>query len=426
MRTASAICLFVACTNVQGADALLAQPPAERRLLLWHCYPYEIQSAYPYLKDLPAWSEIPVLLEWINSDKSDAGVDVAYSQLVAVSRADSGHPRRAPAGGLPAETLTYHRQQRSDAWQEWWKTVGKPYGDQLSKQGRRNPDAWKLVTRENVRPLPDYTIVIPDEWVLRTYFRAGDYGGVQTESMTLRRTKNAATLVRGVRKRTNASLEWQEWPISLEAADNVAFAVAYSIDHPWLLKPRGKSGSKVEGRDVTTYCAGFRYEFADLTGQTWWNVDPWSWHGAERLEDNFMNAQGLGAVCLLLWRTFPDDSAAVGPVGGWTSTRTLRPAMLLQLAGDLEVKGEIVDAIWHSGRWSDALEGLAEFGTAEQIPAISRFEVELPRKVAGVASILDSDPNGEFPRAKSRRLLTAAAKAKDSIRARSGSSVRQE
>src|ERR1043165_4393133 len=49
-------------------------------LLRWHRYSYAIQSSYPYLDQLPPWSAIPTLLEWINSDRTDAGVEVAYSQ----------------------------------------------------------------------------------------------------------------------------------------------------------------------------------------------------------------------------------------------------------------------------------------------------------------------------------------------------------
>src|SRR5438552_2359177 len=155
------------------------QPINYRRLLRWFRYSYEIDSSYPYLGQLPPWSEIPTLLEWVNSNRSDAGVEVAYSQLVALSRADFGHPQHPPGGGLPAETVSYYRSQRSDAWAEWWKSVGKPYGERLRTRGQQHPQAWKLVSRDNRYPLPEYKVAIPDEWVFTTSYRAGDYGSIQ-------------------------------------------------------------------------------------------------------------------------------------------------------------------------------------------------------------------------------------------------------
>jgi len=411
--------------SISGQDGADVQA-VNQELLRWHRYPYPIDSSYPYLKEPPAWSKIPTLLDWINREGRDAGIEVAHSQLVALSRADFGHPQHAPAGGLPAEALNYHRTQRSQAWARWWKSVGQTYGEQLRTRGLRNEKAWRLVTRGKAQPLPDSKVAIPDEWVLRTAYRAGDYGGVQTESLTLRSSKEKATLIRALRKSTAGRLEWEQWrPLSTDQADTFAFAMAYAIDNPWLLKPNGGEGRfrKLEGRNLTLYCPGFRYEFADLDSNIWWNDDPWHWYGGKNIDEDFMNAAGnLGSVCLLVWRTFPEDAptnTALLNVGNWRPVKMLDATVLQQLAEDLALRGEIVDTLWHVERVSDALEALAEFGTREQLPALSRLEAELPLRMEQVKSLLAQDPNGTHPKSVAERLLAAAAKAKAAIQKRS-------
>jgi hypothetical protein len=414
---------FFITTVLSRAQSLFPEGP-----LRWDRYSYEIASLYPYLKELPEWSKIPTLLEWISKDSHDAGTEVAYSQLVALSRADFGHPKRPPAGGLPVETVDYYKTQRNDAWLRWWKSVGKSYEDGLRARGRQNPEAWKLVTRDGSQTLPAYKVTIPEGWVLKSTYRAGDYSGVQTESLTLRRSKERATLIRALRKRTEGQLEWEQWqPLTLEQADDFAFAVAYAIDNPWLLQSKRSAGlvQSLEGRNLTVYYPSFRYELADQDGNIWWNDDPRHWRGAKNMEGNFMNAAGnLGSVCLLLWRTFPDalaTNAMVSNAGAWRPVKMPNATVLDQLAEDLALRGEIIDALWHSQRISDGLEALTEFGTPQQITAISRLETELPTRIKKVASILAQDPNGAHPKRLMEQLLAAAAKAKAAIQSRSTS-----
>jgi hypothetical protein len=410
--------------SIRGQDGADVQA-VNQEPLRWNRYSYAINSSYPYLKDLPAWSKIPLLLDWMSREAQDAGIEVAYSQLVALSRVDFGHPQHPPAGGLPAETVSYHRNQRSNAWARWWKSVGQPYGEKLHAQGRQNPKAWKLVVRDDSLPGPDYRITIPDEWVLRTSYRAGDYDAIQTESVTLRRSKEKATLIRGLRKRTGGRLEWEEWrPLNVEQADDFAFALAYAIDNPWLLKPKGSEGRlrELEGRSLSLYYPSFRYDFADLQGNIWWNDDPWNWHGGNVTDRNFMDTAGtLGSVCLLVWRAFPESlpaTAAMPNVGSWRSVKSLDAVVLGQLEEDLALRGEIIDTLWHVGRVSDALEALAEFGTPEQLPALSRFEAELPLRLDQVKSLLAQDPNGKHLKAAAERWLTGAAKTKAAVEKR--------
>lgn len=400
----------------------------ERRLLRWFRYPYEIQSKYPYLKSLPQWSEIPTLFKWINSDEKETGVDVAYSQLVALSRADFGNPSRPRIGGLDSQASNYYRTQYDQLWKQWWETVGKSYQERLAAHGRQNEKAWRLITREQQRPLPDYKITIPDEWVFKSYYRAGDYGGVQTESITLCRTKNAAILVRAWRKETRGELQWEQWKsMTLEQADDFAFALGYAIDHPWVLKsnePKEQSArQKLEGRELTTYHPKFDYEFGDLNGNLWWNDDPSSWHGAERTEDNFLNAPGnLGPVCILLWRTFPEELPQKPPPEDsrpWAPVRTLPAAILQQWVNDLSLRGEVIGVLRNSGRLLDALNGLTHFGTAQEVPGLARFETELQQRMREVEPIVRKDPNSQLTRMTVNRLLAASASAKSEIAARS-------
>ena len=413
----TAIHFGIQTVHVRGQSDLQA---VSQEPIRWQRYTYGINSSYPYLNELPTWSNIPVLLEWINRESGDAGTEVAYTQVVALSRADFKHPQHPPAGGLPKETVKYYQSDRSEAWARWWKSVGQNHGERLRTAGRQNAEAWKLVTGDKTRNLPDYKIVIPDEWTLKTSYRAGDYGGRQTESLTLRRSKEKATLIRALRKSTTDPLEWERWePLTTEQADNFAFAMAYAIDKPWLLKSKRDNNTqkKIEGRNLTVYYPDFRYEFADMDGSIWWNDDPWSWYGG----DSFMDISGLGSVCRLIWRTFPDDSvthAASSINGKWSQVKIPDATMVQSITEDLVLRGEIIDLLSHNQRIADGLGALAEFGAPAQISAISQLETELPLRMEKVKNILEQDINGELPKLHAKRLLTAAAKAKAAIQKR--------
>jgi hypothetical protein len=397
------------------------------RLLRWHRYSYPVNSSYPYLQQLPPWEKIPMLLQWINSDRSDGSLPVAHSQLVALSRSDFGQPKSPPEGGMAKDRLNYHEAKCNEAWKHWWETVGAAYPDRIRTQGRQNPRAWKLVTREKVQPLPETRISIPGEWVLRTSFRGGDYGGHQTEAMTLRRTSDSATLIRGLRKSTRGLLEWEEWqPLTVEQADDFAFAIAYAVDNPWLLKPKAPTGPGadsrfLEGRTLTLYYPRFHFNYADLQGNIWWNDNPSHWEGGERTEDNFLEPGfAIGAVGLLMWRTFPEEPAANAAgsfPGSWKPVKMPNMTILRQLQDDLEIRGDFVEALWNADRLSNALEALADFGTAEQLPAIKQLEAELPVRLEKVSAVVDQDPNGKHSKWQVQQLLVAAEKARAAITA---------
>ncbi len=267
--------------------------------------------------------------------------------------------------------------------------------------------------------------MIPDEWTLKTSYRAGDYDGVQTESLTFHRSKEKATLFRALRKSTRGPLEWERWePLTTEQADTFAFATAYAIDNPWLVKPNREKSNRdnsisrrLEGRNLTLYYPGFRYEFADMDGNIWWNDDPGHWHGSK----NFMDTWGLGSVCQLLWRSFPDNSLTnAAPLQGskWSPVKMPDASMLQSIAEDLVLRDEIIDTLWHDQRISDGLESLAKAGTPSQLSSISQLQAELPLRLEKVKVILKQDPNGKLLKSKAEGLLTAAAKAKAAIQKR--------
>jgi hypothetical protein len=403
-------------------------PPANyRKFLRWHRYPYSIASSYPDLRQLPEWSEIPTVLNWVNSGGTHAGVGVAYSQLLAMSRANFGQAGR-PLSVLSAKALAYHNAGCSNRWENWWQAVGKPYPERLKTRGRTNSEAWKIVSRDNPEPVPDYPVAIPEAWTIRAFYRAGDYDGVQTEALTLRRSSTNATLIRSRRRSTRGPISWEEWQtITVKEADDFGFAIAYAIDNPWLLKaPKqdadNRKRTKVEGRDISLYYGSFRYMFSDGSDNVWWNDDPTRWYGADEVEGGFLNAPGnLGPVCLLLWRTFPDSPGTPGPARNrpaWRAVRMPDAVILRQLTDDLEIRGEIMDYLWNSERTTDALESLAKFGLPDQVSAINRLQTELSLRLRNVDPLFSEDPNQELLRARAEELLAAAQNAKAAIEER--------
>ncbi len=411
--------LAVLCFGIQTVPVRGQDEAVNQSFLRWFRYSYDIPSSYPYLKELPDWSKIPTLLEWVNPDGGDAGTQVALSQLVALARVNFSPPQLAPAGTL--ETAAYYRYQKNAAWGRWWKSVGQPYPEQLRTRGQRSEPAWKQVTRGEDHPLPEYKVTIPEAWVLKAFYHAGDYDGKQSEALTLRRSTSNATLIRAVRKSTRGKLEWEQWgPLSTGQADTFALALAYAIDHPWLLKP--KNGSRqLEGRKLSLYYPGFRYQLTDLQNNVWWNDDPWHWHGGTDYADISMNIPGLGSACLLIWRSFPESEPATAELptsGHWRTVKMPNATVLQELTDDLVLRGEIIEILSKQERISDALEALAEFGTPNQLPALQRLERELRHRLESVETLLTQDQQLGHLRLTAGQLLTNAATAKAAIQQR--------
>ena len=95
--------------------------------------------------------------------------------------------------------------------------------------------------------------------------------------------------------------------------------------------------------------------------------------------------------------------------------------VIQQLAEDLTLQEEIIDALWNRQRLADGLEALEEFGTTDQIPAISRLETELRSRMEKAKPILESDQNSAGLRFFAEGLFGAATRAKATIQKRSSS-----
>lgn len=343
----------------------------------WNRSDYIGLKSYPFLDEAPSLSQIPLLFDWIESRKSES-YDVPYCQLMALSRVDFRKPALWDSEPL-FDNAEFDGVEGLEGWKRWWNSVGGTLETRLRSGGRRNPAAWKLVAPEKPDALPAAPVTIPDEWILRTWFSGGDYDGITTEALCLRRTAKRATLIRASRRSTHGKLEWEQWlPLTTEHADNFAFAMAYVIDQPWTVLDANvrQAPPRLEGRGLSVYYPKFRYEFADRNGDLWWNDDPRKWYANRSGRDalQYMR-QGYGSVCVLLARTFPDTSPTNGPEG-WKPVKSLEPALLSDLAGDLVVRADGLMLLC-KGRIADALDVLAEFGTREQLPAINRFESDL-------------------------------------------------
>jgi hypothetical protein len=334
-------------------------------------------NSYPFINEAPSLSQIPLLFDWIESRKSES-YDVPYCQLMALSRVDFRKPALWDSEPL-FDNTEFDDVQGLEGWKRWWSSIGQTLEKRLRSGGRRNPAAWKLVAPDRPDAIPSAPVTIPDEWLLRTWFSGGDYAGVTTESLCLRRTAKRATLIRASRRSTHGKVEWEQWlPLTTEQADNFAFATAYVIDQPWTVLDASvrQAPPRLEGRGLSVYYPKFRYEFADRNGDLWWNDDPWKWYANRSGRDALqVMPQGYGSVCVLLARTFPDASSTNNAVG-WRPVKSLEPAILDDMAEDLAVRADGLMLVGKGRVWH-ALDGLAEFGTRDQLPAISRFESDL-------------------------------------------------
>jgi hypothetical protein len=126
---------------------------------------------------------------------------------------------------------------------------------------------------------------------------------------------------------------------------------------------------------------------------------------------------GLGPVCRLLWRCFPENQPT-NAAASWKPVVMPDSNVLHQAEQDVRISGEIIEAMWNTERLRDGLNTLSEYGTPEQYPALTGLEAELPAQLEKTKLVLDQDPNGANIRARAEELLTTAAKAKVEIQRR--------
>lgn len=242
----------------------------------WYRYPYEIESDYPYLKNLPPPEKIPELIELIakaeSTGKQAAGAEVAKTQLSCLAR-------------VAFFKDAMETKSDVDSWRKWWREVGADYFRRLEKEGIRNENAWHSLVGFSKIPCPEYKILLPKEWRFEVSFRTGDYMGVVNEVITMERSKDKAVLKRRFSPATDKPFQYEVWnggfggKFSPKDADDFLCELIYAIDHPWFVKrfvsPRRNF---VEGRSWRHY-----YSHTDWTGvvlpdgRVWVNDDPWNW-----------------------------------------------------------------------------------------------------------------------------------------------------
>jgi hypothetical protein len=413
--------VFTALTLVTGqalAQALidyadLDLSPSKEGQRRWRPLKYEVSSKYPYLYELPSWREIPTLLKWIRQDRQVYGAGMAYEQLVVMSRVDFKMPT-AQSPSHVGVVSNYNWSQSITGWSNWWATIGKGYQERIARGGREDMEAWRLITRGRSVPPPTYRVAIPDEWVFKSTLAGGDYDARPLEVLTLKRTRKEAWLIRAVRQNAKDRLRWEEWqPISTEQADTFALAVAYAIDHPWLVirnEVKQERGQK-EGRRFGLYYPWFHFQFSDLQGNIWWN-DPARWFGINEAGDGW----GLGAVCTTLWRRFPElaqQREVPSPQAGWREvSMPSDDRVLAEAIEDLRVPDNVIEHLWWDQRMSLALKTLEQFGSREHVSAINRMEQELSERMRMLSAVLDADANGSHPKRVAEELLANARRAR--------------
>ncbi|BDS08980.1 hypothetical protein NT6N_40200 [Oceaniferula spumae] len=267
-----------------------SQRPNINAYLRWNWRSYLTKSKYPHVDQLPSYAKVPFLIDWCAKRGDSAGI--AHSQLVALTRVDWGATNSSEKKSREAEVL---------AWKQWWQNTGQHRRQLRETKGKRDPEAWKLVAGKRALKMPATSIVIPEEYELQLTYSSGDYGSVIDETITLKRTKNDASLVRVYSTLRDGPKTTQTWlPFSIEEADQITRAIGYLIDHPWLgndeeainrrfweeqKKTAEKPTSsvkvqKIKGREsFHIYYANATLTLKDKQGNVWWNDDPSHWHG---------------------------------------------------------------------------------------------------------------------------------------------------
>jgi hypothetical protein len=199
--------------------------PDQKMFIRWNWPQFETKSTYPYLDRMPAYQDVPFLIGCY--EKKGERYQEASDQLEALTRVQFGNP------WLQSDP---ERLTAAAMWRQWWKDVGKHRSELQQQRGVRDAEAWDLAKRGRNLPMPEEPVVIPEVYVLKVRFRSGDYDGVTTETLTLRRDQHGAELIRSFSTRRDGPVTKERWlPFGVKDADRVVRALGYLIDRPWLL-----------------------------------------------------------------------------------------------------------------------------------------------------------------------------------------------
>lgn len=311
------------------------QRPKPELFARWDRSQFAPRTDYPFLDVPPPFEKIPFMISWMAEEKGDSLT--AYRQLSSLSRMDFGRPD-FHRGKEKGEAIAHLRT--------WWEQVGKHLPALEEKRGVRDQAAWDLVQGDRNLPLPASPIVLPTTFKLEVSYGSGDYDGITSETITIARTKNGATLRRQFAHHRNARPTVQEWhPFSIEEAERVTRAMAYLIDHPWLLNDEQQiekefwtekkqdqeadvfedlNTSLIPGRESFKgpYYPNAHLELRDEKGQLWWNADPTHWWGGNPDRFNRANQAAESTVYPFLTMRYPESKMAKGEEAGWRAVKS--------------------------------------------------------------------------------------------------------
>ena len=297
------------------------QLPDQKMFIRWSWPSYPVKSSYPYLEKMPTYQDVPYLIGCFEK-KGDAYQE-SSDQLQALTRVQFGNP------WLQSDP---ERIEATVKWRAWWEDIGKQRPGLQTNRGVRDAEAWDLARRGRDLPMPEEPQVIPEAYVLDVHFSSGDYEGVISETLTIKRNGKDAELIRSYSTRRNGLVTEERWqPFGVKDADRAVLAIGYLIDRPWLLNdeadiekrywaaekknPKGESmgkwcDDKLKGRESygALYYPGAGFELRDASGKIWWNSDPDHWYGENPNRFNETHQPVPGTVFPFLTALYPEST----------------------------------------------------------------------------------------------------------------------
>ncbi len=302
--------------------------PDHKTFIRWNWPSYSTNSTYPHIDRMPTYQQVPFLIKCF--EEKAEGYQQATDQLQALTRMQFGNP------WLHTDP---ERIAAAAKWREWWETIGKHRPALQAQRGVKDPQAWNLAKKSRDLPIPEEPIVIPASYTMEIHFRSGDYNAVTSETLSITRHPEGASLTRKFSTQRDGPITEEHWlPFDEKEADRVTRAMAYLIDRPWLLNdeadiekrywaaenkdPESEStgkwcDEKLKGRECygTPYYPSIHFELRDAEGQLWWNLDPDHWYGSNPERFNQTHQPVPGTIFPFLSALYPESTRAENTPG---------------------------------------------------------------------------------------------------------------
>lgn len=299
--------------------------PDQKMFIRWRWPSYPVKSSYPYMEKMPSYQDVPFLIGCF--ERKGEGYEEASDQLQALTRVQFGNP------WLQTDP---ERIEATAKWRAWWEDAGKRRPELQARRGVHDADAWNLARRGRDLPIPEEPQVIPEAYELKVSFSSGDYGGVISETVTIKRNGKNAELIRSFSNLRDGPVTEERWlPFGVKDADLVVLAIGYLIDRPWLLNdeadienrywaaekrsPNSESlgkwcDNKLKGRESygEPYYPNTGFELLDASGKVWWNSDPDRWYGENPERFNETHQPVPGTVFPFLAGLYPESARSDG------------------------------------------------------------------------------------------------------------------